>query len=40
VEGSNDLINAMQALFNGQSASSAMSQLASQIDTQLNSKTS
>ena len=40
VEGSNDLINAMQALFNGQSASSAMSQLAAQIDTQLNSKTS
>jgi N,N'-diacetylchitobiose transport system substrate-binding protein len=40
VEGSNDLINAMQAMFNGQSASTAMSQLASQINTQLNSKTS
>jgi N,N'-diacetylchitobiose transport system substrate-binding protein len=40
VEGSNDLINAMQALFSGQSASAAMSQLASQINTQLNSKTS
>jgi N,N'-diacetylchitobiose transport system substrate-binding protein len=39
VEGSNDLINAMQALFSGQSPSTAMSQLATQIDTQLNSKT-
>jgi N,N'-diacetylchitobiose transport system substrate-binding protein len=40
VEGSNDLINAMQALFNGQNATAAMSQLTSQINTQLNSKTS
>ena len=40
VEGSNDLINAMQALFNGQNATTAMSQLASQINTQLNSKAS
>src|SRR3984885_889399 len=39
VEGSNDLINAMQALFNGQSPSTAMSQLSTQINTQLNSKT-
>lgn len=39
VEGSNDLINAMQALFSGQSPSTAMSQLSTQIDTQLNSKT-
>jgi N,N'-diacetylchitobiose transport system substrate-binding protein len=39
VEGSNDLINAMQALFGGQSPSTAMSQLSSQINTQLNSKT-
>jgi hypothetical protein len=29
----------MQALFSGQSPSTAMSQLATQIDTQLNSKT-
>lgn len=40
VEGSNDLINAMQALFSGQNASTTMSQLASEINTQLNSKTS
>jgi N,N'-diacetylchitobiose transport system substrate-binding protein len=40
VEGSNDLINAMQALFSGKSASATMGQLASQINSQLNSKTS
>jgi N,N'-diacetylchitobiose transport system substrate-binding protein len=40
VEGSNDLINAMQALLSGQSASTTMSQLAAQINSQLNSKTS
>jgi N,N'-diacetylchitobiose transport system substrate-binding protein len=40
VEGSNDLINAMQALLSGHSASTTMSQLAAQINSQLNSKTS
>lgn len=40
VEGSSDLINAMQALFSGQSATATMTQLATQITTLLNGKTS
>jgi N,N'-diacetylchitobiose transport system substrate-binding protein len=38
VEGSNDLINAMQALFSGQNAASTMSQLSSQINNILNNQ--
>jgi N,N'-diacetylchitobiose transport system substrate-binding protein len=39
VEGSNDLVNAMQALFGGKSASGTMSQLSSQVTTILNGTT-
>ena len=40
VEGSNDLIDAMQALFSGQSPTGTMTRLATQITTLLNGKTS